>query len=240
VVLVGPGVDIDRIKGFDSQGHPLDNPGFALEHPIVFEAAEPQATTLKSYIDTHPNSSPVLCAMDVPQLSGQSFFHIPVFELTTQGYESGLDGRTRFRFAMTKAPDRFLTISILRPGDFQDFDFGSAGSYNPAADKPVLIDGIGGQFFPEVAVDETQRTLTLTYSSDEGAGIFYWVKRIVEGNNDQRFVRVLQLDAGGNVVGVTTYQGCFPIKYEIFNGFGLNTTLRARVVLSYNTRVIEM
>ena len=240
VILTGPGVDIDRIKGFDGQGHPADNPGFALEHPIIFEAAEPQAGTLRTYLDANPNSGPMwFCAFDVPLLSGQGFLHLATFELTAQGYSASTDGRTRFRFAMTKAPDRIFNIAMLDPSTSYSTskDFGNTGAYNPATDRKVEIQGMTGLFFPEVVLDEAERTLTMTYSAEEGAGIFGWVKAVVEGTNDQRSLSVAKLDGGGNVVEQYNYEGCFPLRYEIIRGFGLNTALQARVVLSYNIRV---
>lgn len=238
VVLTGPGVDIDRIRGFDSQGRPADNPGFALEHPFIFEAAEPQAGTLRTYLDANPNLSPVLCAFNVPLLSGQDYLHLATYELTAQGYSQGTDGRTRFRFAMTKAPDRLLSITMLDPSTYSSpKDFGDTGAYNPATDRKVEIQGMTGLFFPEVALDEAERTLTMTYSSEEGAGIFGWVKAVVEGTNDQRSLSVAKLDGGGNVIEQYNYEGCFPLRYEIIRGFGLYTALQARVTLSYNIRI---
>lgn len=237
VVLTGPGVDIDRIKGFDGQGRPADNPGFALEHPIVFEAAEPGAAALKAYLDAYPNSGPVWCAFHVPQLSGLPFMHMTAHELTAQGYSAGTDGRTRFRFAMTKAPDRALTIDLVDPSTFVPMDFGNTGAYNPATDRKVQIQGLTGLFFPEVVLDEAERTLTFTYSVEEGAGIFGWVKAVVEGTNDQRSLSVAKLDGVGNVIEQYNYEGCFPLRYEIIRGFGLSTALQARVTLSYNIRI---
>lgn len=235
VILTGPGVDIDRIPGSDAQGHPADNPGFAQEYPIVFEAADPEASVLKTYIDTNPNFGLTVCSPTVPFLSGQVFLHLDVLGTVRPIYTSGVDGRTRFTFTKVDAPDRIFGLNFF-DAYYNPGDFGNTGSYNPTTDMKVEISVLSGLFFPEVAVDEAQRTLTLTYSSNEGYGIYRWVKRVVEGNNEQYPVSVIRLDAVGNEIGRDNYVGCFPIKYEIFEGFALNTTLRARVVLSYNRR----
>jgi hypothetical protein len=235
VVVVGPGVDIDRIEGFDPQGKPADNPGFAMEHPFVFEANDTMAGPMKTYIDAHPGEGPVTCTLRIPELSGDTYLYMNLSGTVCTEYKPGTDGRTRFTFAVMAQPDNLLTLSLVGP-DLQAGDFGSAGAYNPATDMKVLIDGIAGQFYPEVVVDANNRTLTFTYSSREGAGIYGWVKSVVEGTNVQRALIVIRLDAEGAEVERDNYSGCFPLRYEILDGFGLDTALRARVVLSYNVR----
>jgi len=205
-----------------------------MEHPFVFEVDDVQAGPMKTYIDAHPGQGPVLCAFTVPLLSGQVFLFMNVWDAACTGYTPAADGRTRFTFTVTGQPDRLLTINMLRP-DMQAGDFGSVGSYNPATDRKVEIGGIAGAFYPEVVVDEEDRTLTLTYSSREGGGIYGWVNAIVaQGAIDKRAVSVIQLDADQNEIGRDNYTGCFPLRYEILDGFGLDTTLRGRVVLSYD------
>lgn len=236
VILLGPGVDIDRIEGFDVHGNPADNPGFAMEHPFIFEVDSDDAHGLQSCIEADYNGGPVLCAFTVPYLSGEIYLYMNVWDTVCTGEAPGTDGRTRFTFSGRGAPDTALTINMLDPDGLQPGDFGSTGAYNPATDRKVEIDGIAGQFYPEVVLDTTNRKLTFTYSSNEGAGIYYWVKAVVEGANYQRNVSVIRLGAEGEQIERDNYSGCFPLKYEILDGFGLDTNLRARLVLSYNVR----
>jgi len=234
VILLGPGVDIDRIEGFDAQGNPADNPGFAMEHPFVFEVDAADADQLEICIESDFTEGPVSCAFTVPLLSGEAYLYMNVMNTVCTDNTPGTDGRIRFTFSDRGQPDQVLRISMLDPNGFLPGDFGSVGEYSPATDRKVEIDGIPGQFYPEVVVDANNRTLTFTYSSSEGAGIYYWVKAVVEGTNDQRALSVIRLDAEGEEVERDNYSGCFPLQYEILDGFGLDTTLRARVVVSYN------
>ncbi|MBN2268968.1 MAG: hypothetical protein JXN61_00040 [Sedimentisphaerales bacterium] len=234
LILLGAGVDIDRIEGFDPQSNHADNPGFAMEHPFIFEVDPADADHLENCIAIDYSGGPVTCAFIVPFLSGEAYLYVNVWNNVFTDETPGTDGRIRFTFSCLHAPDTTLTINMLDPNGFQPGDFGSTGAYDPETDRKVEIDGIDGQFYPEVLVDTTERTLTFTYSSNEGAGIYYWVKAVVEGTNDQREISVIRLGAEGEELERDNYSGCFPLQYEILDGFGLDTTLRARVVVSYN------
>jgi len=234
VILLGPGVDIDRIEGFDGLGNPADNPGFAMEHPFIFEVEPDAADRLMDCNAADYMGGPVTCAFTVDLLSGEPYLYMNVFSTVYTDHEPGTDGRIRFTFSCRSEPDRLLTINMLDPNGLQPGDFRSTGAYNPATDRKVEIDGISGLFYPEVLVDTTNRTLTFTYGSSEGAGIYYWVKNVVEGTNDQRAISVIRLGDEGQELERENYSGCFPMQYQILDGFGLDTTVRARVVLSFN------
>lgn len=232
VVLVGPGADIDRIKGFDGLGRPADNPGFAMEHPFVFETAGLDAADMKSYFDAYlanPKAVAIRAfSMIVLDLNQQEFMRWNFQSFAPEGYEAGLDGRTRFTLAVKGAPDRTLQWQSAGP------DFGPGSSYDPATDRRLEIDGIVSAIGTEVHVDAVNRTLTFTHSSEEGRGLYGWVRAVVMGTNDQRAMSVIELDENLVEIGRDNYIGCFPIRYDVINGFGLDTTLTVQVVLSYN------
>jgi len=234
VVTVGPGVDIDRVAGFDPQGRPKDSPGFAMEHPFVFEVGGAAAEELKHYYAIYPASDLAYAIIFVPSSPGEMALGLFVYMLKLERHEPGIDGRTRFVFSIARVPDRLLSMAIGT--DVGYGDFGSEGSYNPATDRRVEIEGLPSSFYPSVEEDAVNRKLTFVYSIEEGAGIFYWVKDIVEGTGLPRDLSVVRLDGNGDTAERVDYSGCFPLKYEIFEGFGLDTKLRARVVVSYNTR----
>ncbi|MBN1126752.1 MAG: hypothetical protein JXA82_17235 [Sedimentisphaerales bacterium] len=232
VIQAGPGVDIDRIKGFDGLGRYDDHPGFAQEHPFIFEADGLHAEALKDYFDAflaNPKQHPVYSfSLIVFNLGGMERFRWNFAEFAPQDYEPGLDNRTRFTLSVRGAPDHTLQWSMAGP------DFGGGLSYNPNTDRLIEIDAINNVLYAQVAVNETERTLTFTYNSKNGRGIQDWIESVVGGTEDRRSLSVIELDENMQEIGRENYHGCFPIRYDIVDGFGLDTTLRARIVLSYN------
>ena len=82
--------------------------------------------------------------------------------------------------------------------------------------------------------DEINRTLNLTFDYAEGADIFDLVIGTATGTNLKRSLCVICEDELGNLLWQRNYQGTFPIKYEILYGYGLDTKIKARVILSYD------
>jgi hypothetical protein len=232
VVLVGPGMDIDRVEGFDDRGRPADSPGFAMEHPVVFEAGGQDAVDMKAYFDAYlanPQVVPVSAfSMILLNLAGQEFTRWNFFSFAPQRYEAGLDGRTRFTLAVNEAPDRTPHWELAGP------DFGNGSTYNPATDRLLEIDGIASRIGAAVQVDTVNRTLTFTHSSGEGGGLYGWMRQVVMGTGNPRAMSVVELDGTLTEIGRDNYFGVFPMRYEVYQGFGLDTTLTVRVVLSYN------
>lgn len=237
VVLVGPGYDIDRVPGFDGVGNPLDTPGFAMEHPCVFEASGSFAADLEAYFDNYidpANSATYAFSLMVDRLDGSEAFRWNFYDFAPDFYEPGVDGRTRFHFANWHLPDTITQVEAIvgpGPGD----PFGDAASLNPATDTRIEIEGLAPgypAFYPEVAVDYDNRTITLTHDIVEGKELWPWVEFIVAGTPDKRSASWI-LDPGPPEVRYNFY-GCFPIKYEQFTGFGLDTKIKARVTLSFD------
>jgi len=232
VVLVGPGVDIDRIEGFDDRGRPADNPGFAMEHPFVFEVGGLDAEDMKNYFDAYlanPKVVPLRAfSVIVLNLSGMEFTRWNFFFFAPQRYEAGLDGRTRFTLAVNGPADGTLEWYLAGP------DFGNGSTYNPATDRRLEIEGIASAIGTAVQVDTVNRTLTFMHSSGEGGGLYDWMGQVVMGTGNPRAMSVIELDANLMEVRRDNYFGVFPLRYEVYQGFGLDTTLTVRVVLSYD------
>ena len=231
VILHGYGYDIERIPGYRMNGVPNDQPGFAMEHPLIFEVGGDYATALKTWFDENPpdpleKSGSIL----LEDLAGNTVNYINFICFAPDGYENGNDGRTRFTMKNPRLPDPYLHWSLGAPL------FGSELSRNLLTDLHVQIDGVDtGMFYPVVVDDEVNRTLNLTYDVVEGHGILDWVERIVSGIGSKRHASVIPEDEEGNELpGRRNYYYTFPIKYEIIYGYGLNTKIKARVVLSYD------
>ena len=231
VVIVGPGVDIDRIEGFDSLGQPVDSPGYSMEHPFVFEMGGSDTVEMKEYFDAYAANPtyPMIrnFSVIVRNLGGGEFMRWNFTSFAPQEYKAGLDGRTQFVLGVTRQPDQSLQWQMVGA------DFKKGGSYNPATDKLLEIEGVGN-VYSQVQVDTAGRKLTFTHSRDEGGGLHGWMKVVLEGLNDLRSVSIIELGDSGQEIGRDHYYGCFPIRYEVLEGFGLDTTLKVRVTLSYN------
>ena len=238
VIITGPGYDIERVPGFNGQGDPDDTPGFAMEHPYVFETSGTYASDLQLYFDNFidPASSAIRpISMIIDRLDGTEAFRWNFYEFAPEFYEPGTDGRTRFHLRNWLLPDISTHVeAVVGPGSGDPF--GDAASFNPATDSKIEIEGIPAgvpAFYPQVAVDEADRTITLTYDFVEGKGIWDWVQLTIEGNPAVRRSLSWIQDPGPPEVR-RNYYGCFPIRYEQFTGFGLDTKIKARVVLSFN------
>jgi len=113
-------------------------------------------------------------------------------------------------------------------------DLGSEHSFNITTDKVVEIEGVSHPgFSPVVAVNETDRTITLTMDYNEGAGIYNWAKLTVGGLSYPRNMSIIETTDGVTEVSRKNYFECITIKWELIYGFGLDKKLKARVVIAY-------
>lgn len=229
LMISGTGWDIERIGGFDSLGRPKDTSGFAMEHDFVIEVGGTDAIELKTYFDA-PKGGFRAMSVIVKATGGAEAFRINLFEYDPFGYVTSRDGRTRFTFVQSTPPDN--TAQVLEANNFDPFDL--FGANNPATDTLTEIAGITGiSFYPQVEIDEVNRTMTLTYPIAEGGGIWGWALNNLIGINDKRSGSVIQVENGFEV-SRENYFGMFPITWEIFDGFGLYDKIQARVVISFD------
>lgn len=232
VVLTGPGYDIERIEGYSATGRHRDTYGLAAEHPFIFEAEGDIVTPLRNYFDAYladPGGTSIKAGTLVTyNIAGTETARWNFYEFAPKGYEAGLDGRTRFTLENRKLPDRMLHWA---PADGDPF--GSDGSYNPATDKKVEIEGVA-VLFSQVTDDAVNRTLTFTVDIQEGNGIQGWVTSTVQGAAMlHHHISVITLGASMTETSRMNYYECFPIKYEV-TGFGLDSKMKATITLSYD------
>ena len=237
VILTGPGFDIERIAGFDSNGAHVDSYGLAMEHPFIFEVDGALADDLEGYFDAYfadpKTTDTYVFSIRTNDLSGTQVSQWNyTSDFKPDSYIPGNDDRTRFTLSNKNLPNPILECSSV-PTD----PFGSSPSFNPATDQRIEISGVQ-LIFAELFEDEAARTITFEFQFQEGNGVLTWVKQIVEGVlNRKEDATISWLDAGSNILSQVTYDGCFPIKYEQDN-FGLDTKLTAKVTLSYDSKEI--
>ena len=233
LVISGAGYDIERVPGFTATGSHLDAPGHATNHPFIFEVAATNAAEYRAYFDAYL-ASPGLVGARAASIIVLHADGSDAYRWTLTGfvpfkrYEAGSDGRVRF--TMSCAPASPTVLGWDLPID----PFGSGGSFNPATDRRVEVDGLAGTWFPQVVIDEANRTFTCTYDFAEGNGIFAWVKAVIQGTASAKGISVISIDSHGTELSRRNFTGCFPIGYEQIAGYDLDTRAQARVIIAYN------
>jgi len=229
VMLSGMGQEIERIYGFLGD-NPFDQPGLSMEYPIIFETTSQQdADEIINWYESHPGEKPA-GSIVIKDIAGIETSRWNFFEYIMTVHEPGVDGRTRFTLVHTLIPDNVLHCVWEGVN-------GSEWSYNPATDKLVEISGEShSNFNPQVELDEVNRTITLTYDYNEGFGLYNWVKETIQGTGNKRSGSIIETTNGDTSTEImrNNYFGIFPIKFEQFYGFGMNTKLKTRIVLSYD------
>jgi len=231
VLTSGPGLEIERVAGFDGSGNPDDSSGGNKEYPLVFETGGASLNALEEWRQNYYDNLPILAerrslSLIVNDGSGDEQYRWNGFEMVPYEIFPLPSGRSRVTL-YHHAPGNLAAIGY----NFSDSEgnWGDALMNNPATDSEVEILGIT-TVFAEVAVDTVERTITLTYSGGEGGKIFPWAKLIASdgtGGNKK------SVEIGGN--NGTNYFGCFPIAFQCFTGFAQDNKIRARAVLSYDT-----
>lgn len=228
LLISGVGYDTERIESFDASGRKTFDPGFSHEHDFVIETDGDDANNLIAYFDD-PSTDKRAMAFNVTTRDGLTIVtRVELFEFSHHSYATSIAGRTRFTFVQSTPPKTpTYNIALINP-------FGFESAFNPATDTRVEINGVShNDFYPQVTVDLTKKTLTLTHESNEGGGIAQWVETIVQGNSDKRSMSVIQ-EINGIETSRKNYFEVFPIMWEIYDGFALDTKLKARIVLSFD------
>jgi len=91
-------------------------------------------------------------------------------------------------------------------------------------------------FTPAFELDTVARTITFTLDYNEGYKIYDWIKEIISGTGTSHSISEIHTTDGMTEIGRYNYFNCIPIKYEQIYGFGLNTKLKARIVIAYGFR----
>lgn len=107
----------------------------------------------------------------------------------------------------------------------------------PGDNTRVEIDGVIFDVWPVVVDDPVAKTLTMTFDYNEGGGIFDWAADYaVRGTSvlARRPLALVYEDNRGVELGRNNFFECFPIRYQHFTGFDIDTKGREQVVISYD------
>lgn len=239
-VIKGPGYDIERIPSFLRDGRHSDVPGFATPHPFIFEAGGTDAELIKNYFDQYLQNPLDFYGTDmsmiIQDLDQSEVFRWNFLDFVPDTYRASTNGHTKFKWVKRYLPDEDRRFSgfVIQPGGGQNNDPNMQElSNNLETDKLVEISGVS-VLYTQVEVNESNRTMTLTYRYNEGKGILPWVKELIEGIADKRSVSIIEED-NGTEISRKNYYECFPIKYEQFEGFSLYAKLQTRVVIAFGS-----
>jgi hypothetical protein len=225
IVTSGPGLEIERVPGFDAMGRPKESPGPSAEFPLIFEYEGPGEQNLE---DIRSNGNPTSVEIIVKTLGGAEVFRWQFFDYLLTTIEPAQDGRKRYILEQLMfPPDNNVRIGR------EPIPFPAEDSRNPATDTKVDIAGnyVYGHF-PVVELDEANRTLTMTFDHIEGGTIWNWVVDTAEGRGNNVSLSIIELD-GDVEIGRTNYFECFPIRYDQFTGFGQAEKIKEKVVIAY-------
>ena len=230
------GFETERISIPTMGGNYTEEVGPTMEFPIEFETNDTVfINNLKSWFDD-PNQFARVAQIIIRQLNENVTGTWTFFEYLPDGYQPGNDGRTRFKMVHSEPPNSTLKATY-------DADFGNSLSFNPLTDKRVEISGggvnLGDPCTPMVEINETDRTVTLTFDFNEGYQILDWIESTVAGNQPSpSSLSVIETTNGTDEISRVDYFEVRPIKYEHIYGFGLNTKLKARAVLAYGFSIV--
>lgn len=254
VVVSGPGFELERILGFFDDGSITESPGLNAELPFIFEYKKDESLaglesgdseSLEAMLteDSNKTAAEICTSRAMSMLVMSSLpnngegFETARFNLFGYGMtkiEPGADGRLRYTMEHQCEPNNVLAIDL-------DGSVGSSeGSMNPeTGDRRVEIGGVNTRF-PQVVVDEENRTLTLTYDGDEAGGIFEWAKVNAGHRTENRELSVIEPDPGSDdpfsEISRMNYFEVFPIRFQVVDGFGSSLKQKHQVVLTYARR----
>ncbi|MGH9139988.1 MAG: collagen-like triple helix repeat-containing protein [Vicinamibacterales bacterium] len=226
VVTSGPGLQIERIPGFLSDGRPNDSRGQNVEFPFVFEYGGSQASILQAFHDAfvatgqrrHLN-------LIVKDLAG-----VEVYRWTLSGYglsliERGDQGRNRYTFETQDPPDNIVRLAVTPT-------FPSQSSNNLATDTRVEVAGVQLGSYPAVEVDTNLRTITLTFDYIEAGDAFEWTRQVATGLDSTRAMSIIHEEGGAETFRFNYFE-VFPLIYQEFSGFGQVEKGKVRLVIAY-------
>lgn len=225
VMTGGPGFQIERIPGFDSQGRPRDSPGVNQEFPLIFEYAGGQADELQAFHDSNPAERRAASVI-VKNLADTEVFRWNIFELRLTNIGPGDEGRNRYTLTVQPHPGN----TVLVESGSGSFPFQS--SNNLATDTRIEVGGIALGPYPVVQVDTVNRTVTLTFDYIESGEAWQWSHDTGEGLGQNRSMSVIQ-ETNGLETSRTNYFEVFPILFQHVDGFGQPEKTKIRLVLAY-------
>ena len=227
VIISGLGIEIERIPQF-IPGAPKYIPGTNMEDDFVIEVNLADEPDLQGMFDTPPANRKAM-SLIVRNLKNEEVFRYNLFEYQVDSYTDVGNGRSRFTFTQALSANNSLQIE-----NGQLNTFGTSQDNNPDTDTLIEIEGIIFNFYPQVVDDPIKKTLTLTYTINEGGGLYSWFKNTATGNDNNRGLSVIQQTKGVETSRKNYYE-VFPIRWEIYEGFSLPEKIKARIILSYDS-----
>lgn len=229
VVINGPGLDIQRISGFQGT-NANDQPGPNMEYPFVFEYAGTYSNSLQTWYQQYrsdPLANRKAMSLLVKDLAGVEVGRWNMFEMGPTQIGAGTDGRKRYTLRHALPPDnRFLYQ--------REFTTPANSSKNPATDLfRIEIDGVNQGGYPSTQIDYSNRTVTLIFDYTEAGDIYQWTKNIAEGFPEKKNMSVIT-EVNGSEVSRRNFFGVFPISFQYTTGFGQVDKLKERVVISFD------
>jgi hypothetical protein len=227
VMVNGPGLQIQRIPGFNGTNH-MDEAGPNMEFPLMFEYSGSQTGALQTWYQQNQTSTNLRSmSIIVKDLSGAEQARWNLYEMAPTRIETGAGNRKRYTLSHALAPNNVFGYERA------PVDFPTASSKNPATDGPrVEIDGVLLGPYPAVTVDTTNRTITLIYDYTEAGKMYEWVRETAKGLAGRRVLAIIQ-EVNGTEISRRNYFEVFPIWYQQTTGFGQIQKLKEKVVLAY-------
>jgi len=217
VILNGPGYDVEAVERYNQWGERDDLPGRSMEHPVIFEVDDTDPVWLADMMSWFDETNPTTknMAVIVPDVAGDQSIRWNYTSFVPDGYEPGVDNRTRFRLINSKLPDIILDINLQEPDPF-----GNECSMNSDPGPEILFDG---QKFgcPAIEVDTAGQVMTLTWEFVEANGVWAYFNKYLKGY-ETKFQVVASWMIPGHGIKQSTFDGCFVLHFEHLTGFGLD------------------
>jgi hypothetical protein len=242
VIINGPAFEIAVIPGFDGQGRSNDNSGLTQELPLVFEAfpdavpPNPCVDGVRAWMQLNQQleaagEDAALRAMSliITDITLNERVRFNLFDYKPTNEAPGFDGRIRFTLSLGRQDDTNLQIEDAGS------NFGFETSRNLATDTRIEISGVVTGSYPAVIeANETTGRLELVFDSVEARNVFSWIEEISElgtSNFGKRDISLITEDVGGTEISRHNYYGCFPMRWEMFDGFRQDITLKQRLIV---------
>lgn len=218
VYLNGPGYDVEAIESYNEWGERDDYPGRSMENPIVFEADSSDLPWLQSLISWFDESSPAPkdLAVIIPDINRTESARWNCTSFSPDGYTEGTDNRIRFSLIHDQLPDTDLNINLQLPDPF--------GSECTAETENFEVLFNGQKFgCPTLEVDTANQVMTLTWDYNEFNGFWSFIKPYLDATYTNKFQVIASwVYYNPNHVKQSTFDGCFPLHFEHYTGFGLD------------------
>ncbi len=229
VITHGPGYDIEQVERYNEWGERDDIPGLSMEHPVIFEVDPSNQPFYDNLISWFNQATPTTSTFSIitRNNAGEEKFRWNGYDWIPDGYEPGIDGRTRFRVITGQLPDNIVHIQTEGLANY-----GTDASFNPETDADeVLFDGV--QFYqPAYEIDTANHILTLTWDSNEASGVWELVRNTIQGSTYRPQIQMTHWLESGTLLRQNVFDYAFPVSVK-YSGFGLDSKVKVQVRFWY-------